>query len=145
MDTATLSTTDQGAMMRTFTISWEVDGSSGSSNVEARDPISALYHFYMWFDGYRLQDIWEGRKRLGPICWMGGPKPAKWLETRRNAAVNGMLETLLASDLFRGQCEIYKEHWGDLPLGVARTFWTRARYDAHATIQVLRKDTGLPK
>lgn len=127
--------------MRTFTISWEVDGSSGSSSVEARDPISALYHFYLRFPGYRLQDICEGRKRLGPICWTGGSSPAKWRETRRNSAECGMLETLLASDLFRRQCTLYTEHWGDLPLGVARTFWTLARYSAHATIRSMLEES----
>jgi len=126
--------------MRTFTISWEVDGSSGSSSVEARDPISALYHFYMWFDGYRLQDIWEGMKRLCPICWTGGPRPAKWLETRRNSAECGMLETLLASDLFRARCEAYIYHWGDMPLDVARTHWRYARYSAHATIRYMLEE-----
>lgn len=123
--------------MRNFTINWEVDGVSGNSSVEARDSISALYHFYTRFSGYRLHDIWEGRKRLGPICWAGGSRPATWRETRRNHTECGVLETLLASDLFRTQCEVYIDHWGSMPLDVARALWRYARYDAYATVRYM--------
>ena len=128
-------------MMRIFTIDWEVDGASGSSTVEAISPIAAMSYFYTWFPGYRFLALHEGTRTLAPVMWMAGPRPRKWLEVRCDHAAYGYLETLVAHDLFRSQCESYKAYWSDLPLGVARTFWTRARYGASATIKTLLRDT----
>lgn len=127
--------------MRTFTISWEVDGASGSSDVEALSPLFALYRFYETFYNYTFVWMTEGNRSYGPIRWTGGERPRKWLETRKDAYNSGYLETLLCRDLFRQDCIKYVEFWGDLPLANARTLWTDARYRAFATIQALRRDT----
>lgn len=61
------------------------------------------------------------------IAWMGGTRP-------------GALATLSAEErqcvkrLFREQCMEWVTYWGEaLPMDVARIFYNRARYDAHAT------------
>lgn len=127
--------------MRTFTISWEVDGASGSSDVEALSPLFALYRFYENFPEYRFLHMSERGVHIAPIAWRGGARPKKWSEVRKDHSNSGYLEACLCSDLFRQDCIKYVEFWGDLPLANARTLWTDARYRAFATIQALRRDT----
>jgi len=126
--------------MRTYTIEWEVDGASGCSDIKAVNALSALHVFYSEFDGYRLRRMAEGNCFIGPIVWMGGARPRKWSELFRDHKDAGYVETLLTRDIFRARCEVYIDHWGDLPLGVARTFWRYARYNAHATIRDMRQE-----
>ena len=123
--------------MRTFTIEWEVDGASGCSDIQAVNALRALYIFYTEFDGYRLRRMAEGNCFLGPIVWMGGTRPRKWSELLRDHKDTGYVETLLARDVFRARCEAYIDHWGSMPLDVARTHWRYARYNAHATIRYM--------
>lgn len=145
MDIATLSTTDPGEVMRTFTVEWEVDGASGCSDIAAVNALWALHVFYTKFYGYRLRRIAEGNRFIGPSVWMGGARPRKWSELLRDHKDAGYVETLLARDVFRAQCEAYIEHWGDLPLGMARILWTRARYSAHATIRDMLREARSTK
>lgn len=66
------------------------------------------------------------------VAWMGGTRPLRLSEI-------GMLERSTVTNLFREQCEVFAMHWGELPdSGTARTFWVRARYDAHATWRDMR-------
>jgi hypothetical protein len=62
-------------------------------------------------------------------AWTGGsgPKPlAELAEAERR----------LVSRVFRRDMLEWAAHWGRaVPLDVARTFWGRARYDAHATLR----------
>jgi len=126
--------------MRNFTVEWEVDGASGCSDITAVNALSALHVFYSKFGGYRLRRMAEGNRFIGPIVWMGGARPRKWSELLRDHKDAGYVETLLALDGFRAQCEAYIDHWGSMPLDVARTHWRYARYSAHATIRYMLED-----
>ena len=126
--------------MRTFTVEWEVDGASGCSDITAVNALRALHAFYTKFYGYRLRRMAEGNRFIGPIVWMGGARPRKWSELLRDHKDAGYVETLLARDVFRTQCEAYIDHWGSMPLDVARTHWRYARYSAHATIRDMLRE-----
>ena len=131
--------------MRTFTVEWEVDGASGCSDITAVNALCALRIFYREFGGYRLRRMAEGNHFIGPIVWMGGDRPRKWSELLRYPKDAGYVETLLARDVFRARCEAYIDHWGDLPLDVARTHWRHARYAAHATIRDMLREARSTK
>ena len=60
------------------------------------------------------------------IAWRGGSRPEP-------LAVISRYERSLVSELFREQCADHINYWGDMETDTARTFWRRARYDAHAT------------
>jgi hypothetical protein len=63
----------------------------------------------------------------GMTAWTGGSAP-------RPLSQIGRLERALLRREFRRQIIEYRSYWGDLPdRRVARLFWHRARYDAHAT------------
>jgi hypothetical protein len=69
------------------------------------------------------------RPRLTPRsvrAWMGGDRP-------QPLAALSQAERRDVSVFFQEQCRIYSDYWGDLPRDAQRTFWNRARYDAHAT------------
>lgn len=70
----------------------------------------------------------KGRVLTVPrTAWTGGDKP------RSYSGVCGK-EKNDVSVLFREQARDYAQRWGELPvLGIARLFWRRARYDAHAS------------
>lgn len=66
-------------------------------------------------------------------AWMGGSRPNPWLSTSCD-------ERKKTCQLFREQCGYYLEAWGNLlppspgsHFEMARLFWNRARYDAHAS------------
>jgi hypothetical protein len=64
---------------------------------------------------------------MNPIAWMGGSRPRPLLELSRG-------ERRYVTRLFREQVDTWLDYWGDsIPMDVCRTFWKRARYDAHAT------------
>lgn len=64
---------------------------------------------------------------MNPRAWMGGSRPRPLSELSWS-------ERLYVTRLFRDQMNTWIDFWGDLvPMDVARTFWKRARYDAHAT------------
>jgi hypothetical protein len=63
------------------------------------------------------------------LAWTGGSTPAK------PSATHGT-EYTLASVLFRDQLADWEEYWGEFPpRDLMRTFWRRARLDAHASIR----------
>lgn len=59
------------------------------------------------------------------IAWTGGTMklPFKTL-TRR--------DKYLVSEIFREQAQEYIARWGSMEWDIARLFWMRARYTAHA-------------
>ena len=62
-------------------------------------------------------------------AWMGGTRPLPLTKISEQ-------ERILVSRLFREQIELFLGYWGDYPaLDICRTFWRRARYDAHATFR----------
>ena len=62
--------------------------------------------------------------------WMGGDRPKKL------GSVSGEERALVSAE-FRQQCKTHARYW-DLTIAwdTARTFWRRARYDAHATFNL---------
>jgi hypothetical protein len=65
------------------------------------------------------------------LLWLGGSKPAKLGDIPP-------WERALVSVLFRDEVAMWQEYWREpIHRGVARTFWRRARYDAHATFRSL--------
>ncbi len=71
---------------------------------------------------------------MTPVAWMGGTRPAPLLTISRE-------ERHLVSKLFREQANLYADYWGmRAATDTLRTFWRRARYDAHATIRVLYRN-----
>jgi len=63
---------------------------------------------------------------MTPIAWMGGSRPRPLLELM-------MDERTYVSYLFRQQVRTWSEYWfAPVPFEIARIFWKRARYDAHA-------------
>jgi hypothetical protein len=62
------------------------------------------------------------------VSWTGGSKPHKY-------ATIGAAERAIVQHQWRKQALTFFYHWGNCPLDVCRTFWKRARYDAHATIR----------
>lgn len=60
------------------------------------------------------------------VAWMGGSRPNQ-LSTVSPA------EAAKCRELFQEQATIYIQAWGNLPPEIARLFWKRARYDAHAS------------
>jgi hypothetical protein len=75
------------------------------------------------------------------VAWMGGCRPRPLAELSAD-------ERCKVRALFRAECATYAGAWGDLlppspvcpvsgkpvdRLDMARLFWGRARYDAHAT------------
>lgn len=62
------------------------------------------------------------------IAWTGGSKPHKY-------EAIGSVERAIVHELWRREALTFFYHWGNCPLDVCRTFWKRARYDAHATIR----------
>jgi len=60
--------------------------------------------------------------------WMGGSRP------RPINQVTGA-ERRYITTLFKEQCRIFRNFWGDLPKDMRRLFFNRARYDAHATFR----------
>lgn len=64
---------------------------------------------------------------MTPIAWTGGSRPRPLLELTKG-------ERTYVSYLFRQQMSTWLDFWfAPMPLDVARIFWKRARYDAHAT------------
>lgn len=64
---------------------------------------------------------------MTPAAWMGGSRPCPLLELIKG-------ERTYVSYLFRQQVSTRLDFWfAPMPLDVARIFWKRARYDAHAT------------
>ena len=64
---------------------------------------------------------------MTPIAWMGGSRPRPLLELSRN-------EREYVTYLFQYQVWNWTNYWKEpLPSYLARIFWKRARYDAHAT------------
>ena len=64
---------------------------------------------------------------MKPIAWMGGSRPRPLSELSQD-------EREYASYLFRQQMRTWSTYWfAPVPGDIARTFWKRARYDAHAT------------
>lgn len=64
---------------------------------------------------------------MTPTAWMGGSRPRPLLELSRD-------EREYVIYLFRFQVWTWTNYWNDpLPLDLARIFWKRACYDAHAT------------
>lgn len=60
-------------------------------------------------------------------AWTGGCRP----QPVRNI---GAEERQTVKAFFREQIGDYQSHWNETPCrGILRTFWIRARYDAHAT------------
>lgn len=60
-------------------------------------------------------------------AWTGGSSPGKFL------AVSWQ-ERNYVRHLFREQVTIWQTYWNEYPpKDVRRTFWARARFDAHAT------------
>jgi hypothetical protein len=62
------------------------------------------------------------------VTWMGGSRPHK-------LDAIGSVERAIVRKLLSEQIATHAQFWGDCPLDVCRTFWKRARYDAHATIR----------
>lgn len=68
----------------------------------------------------------------GIVAWMGGSRPKPITECSAD-------EVALVSLLFREQFKTWHDYWKDYPSrDVARIFWNRARYDAHATMRDLK-------
>jgi hypothetical protein len=65
---------------------------------------------------------------MNATAWTGGSRPP--VHARQSA-----LYRVIRHRLFREQCETYHGFWGDLPIDVARIFWTRANYDAWASVR----------
>ena len=64
---------------------------------------------------------------MNPITWMGGSRPRPLLELSQ-------YERLYVTYLFRQQVRTWSTYWfAPVPGDIARIFWKRARYDAHAT------------
>ena len=64
---------------------------------------------------------------MKPIAWMGGSRPRPLLELSQ-------YERLYVTYLFRQQVRTWSTYWfAPVPGDIARIFWKRARYDAHAT------------
>lgn len=63
------------------------------------------------------------------IAWTGGSRPAKPSEVGRKQAG-------IQKFLFGWQVIEFRHYWGDSPnWDTLRTYFNRARYDAHATIR----------
>ncbi len=65
------------------------------------------------------------------ITWTGGLTPDPYHTLTRR-------EKYVVSELFREQMQMYIGRWGSADWADARLFWTRARYDAHATVRGLK-------
>ena len=64
---------------------------------------------------------------MNPTAWMGGSRPHPLSELSQD-------EREYASYLFRQQVRTWSTYWfAPVPGDIARIFWKRARYDAHAT------------
>jgi hypothetical protein len=64
---------------------------------------------------------------MNPTAWMGGSRPHPLSELSQD-------EREYASYLFRQQMRTWSTYWfAPVPGDIARIFWKRARYDAHAT------------
>ena len=64
---------------------------------------------------------------MNPTAWMGGSRPRPLLELSQ-------YERLYVTYLFRQQVRTWSTYWfAPVPGDIARIFWKRARYDAHAT------------
>lgn len=64
---------------------------------------------------------------VSKIAWMGGTRPEPLIRLSKR-------ERSLVSILFQEQIIIFTSGWDTFPeLDICRTFWKRARYDAHAT------------
>lgn len=62
-------------------------------------------------------------------AWTGGCRPKPMLQIGRG-------ERQLVRHIFHSECRVWLAYWGaPLDMGVARTFWTNARYTAHATLR----------
>lgn len=64
---------------------------------------------------------------INPTAWTGGTPPGPLMEIDR-------AERSMIKFFFSDQIIDWCNHWhDDPPRDVLRTFWTRARHDAHAT------------
>ena len=67
------------------------------------------------------------------IAWTGGSNPRDWDDISED-------ERRVVLALYEEQIMTFKEYWNQFPtLETCGTFWSRARYDAHATFRRKKK------
>jgi hypothetical protein len=64
-------------------------------------------------------------------AWTGGDRPCKYSTLTKR-------EKYIVSEVFRDYVCTYVKRWGNIEPDMVRLFWSRARYDAHATYRETR-------
>lgn len=73
------------------------------------------------------------------VAWTGGSAP-------RPIGTIGRWERQIVTSLFREQVDRWRGFWEDSPSrDTLRTFWRRARHDAHATARVYGTGLNRPR
>ena len=62
------------------------------------------------------------------IAWTGGERPKKY--TLLSSEHKKLLSTL-----FRKECKIHIDYWGDIEYNTAKLLWNRAKYDSFSTLK----------